>query len=63
MLDHERFGSETILNAQVTLSVRQLLDVAPIVRRMMANDMKSSAPRRKATKPVQPQAVAVIPVN
>ena len=42
--NHSRFNADTILEADITLKVRELMDVAPIVRCQIANGMRSSVP-------------------
>jgi hypothetical protein len=50
IVGHDRFTPDSILEAPVTLKFRQLLDVAPVVRRQIAVSMKSSIPRNRVSK-------------
>src|SRR5207248_34677 len=50
IVGHERFNTDKILEAPVTLKVRELFDIAPIVRRQIANEMKSSEPRKRVAR-------------
>jgi hypothetical protein len=67
MEGHERFNPDTILEARVSLPVRQLMDVAPVVRKMLVNGMKSTAKRARRMEmedqaidePTQPTTVAL----
>ena len=60
MVGHERFNTAKILEAPVTLKVRELFDIAPIVRRQIANEMKSSEPRRRPERQVQAEPATVV---
>jgi hypothetical protein len=50
IVGYDRFTPDTILEAPVTLKVRELMDIAPVVRRQIANSMKSSKPRNRTAK-------------
>ena len=60
MVGHERFNMAKILEAPVTLKVQELFDIAPIVRRQIANEMKSSEPQSRAAWQIQSEPTTVV---
>jgi hypothetical protein len=60
IVGHQRFDTSKILETDVTLTVRELFDIAPIVRRQIANDMKSSQPRKRNTQQARTEPVSAV---
>jgi hypothetical protein len=59
MQGHDCFHIDKILNGSISIPVKQLLDVVPIVCRMMASKMKSSLPRCRQAPAAQASAIAI----